>query len=499
MGATVPAKLNPVTQILGTRCGLNGSKTTTYASGGYFSRMRHVLPYGGKKVRLVFAPMRMSNDATPPVERGVYLSDPTFANVGISANVVAGGSGYVVGDRFVGTVNTGEVPPLGWVEAVSSGVVTSVVLTQGGLFAHPRPNVAVLATTGGSGTGLTISLNTKPYLNVLHAGLEQVYSNQAPFAAGSNVGGIVPALQRLDGLESTVHIKDTVNGLLVSEPLHESFAANAIVGSRVWMPTKAYTGRLAIAANAEYGGAGTDITLNGTAPATSAGMYCYQPIAIIGELDTPKPSFVFIGTSIIWAQASGSPTEDQGDSDGYVGWAERAAGNKVAWSNFAAPGDRMSSFVNPTTAQYRLSALEYLRPSHVLDEYLANDLSDTFTNIQANKIKLWTMLQSMGVKHIWISTGFPQTTSTDGWATTANQTPNSPANANMQSYNTWILGTDLSQYGVEKVIDLRSVVESSPGSGLWVPNATADGVHPKASYEATIAVAAAPYFVNAVI
>jgi len=88
-----------------------------------------------------------------------YLSDTSVE----SATISAGGTGYVVGDVVTedgsGTASTRATFR---VTSVSSGVVAGLALVDGGTYSSNSANPA--ATTGGTGSGLTLTLTYKPAL-----------------------------------------------------------------------------------------------------------------------------------------------------------------------------------------------------------------------------------------------------------------------------------------------------------------------------------------------
>lgn len=88
---------------------------------------------------------------------GNLIIFPAFSNTSISTvSVAAGGSGYVVGD-VVGVVKTGASGGYLTVATVnSSGTVSAVTVTQGGI---GYSTTVSAATTGGAGTGLTVTIS----------------------------------------------------------------------------------------------------------------------------------------------------------------------------------------------------------------------------------------------------------------------------------------------------------------------------------------------------
>jgi hypothetical protein len=80
---------------------------------------------------------------------------------------------------------------------------------------------------------------------------------------------------------------------------------------------------------------------------------------------------------------------------------------------------------------------------------------------------------------VWLATVAPRTTSTDNWATVANQTPVT-GEAQRVAYNTSLRTSPPSW--VAGIFDVAAQVESSLNSGAWKATGTAfgytaDGIH----------------------
>lgn len=98
----------------------------------------------------------------------------------LSAVVVAGGTGYALGDIVTVSGGTNSVPAQFRVTAVNAGVVTSVVPNLGGFYTVLPSNPA--STTGGTGTGLTLTV-TWSYSLAANSGLGQ-FQVPTAYAAG---------------------------------------------------------------------------------------------------------------------------------------------------------------------------------------------------------------------------------------------------------------------------------------------------------------------------
>lgn len=127
--------------------------------------------------------------------------------------------------------------------------------------------------------------------------------------------------------------------------------------------------------------------------------------------------------------------------------------------------------------------LTTLRPTAV---YLNLSINDFVTNSTASAtVRSWEQqlvawIRSLGVLQVFTDTCEPNTTSTDSWATTANQTITTGGNlATQRNASLRSLGAQ-AYAGFDFFIDWAGIAEAVIGgvpSGLWVPNGTTDGIH----------------------
>jgi lysophospholipase L1-like esterase len=430
--------------------------------------------------------------------------------IAVSAIPAAAGTGYAVGDTIVPTVASNQVAPTLVVLALSGSTVTQLGVVDGGMFGlHPAAGLAQ-ASTSGSGTGCTITLTVKPGVCGFHIGFEQVWNTQTAYST-SALTGVIKLTKDATFNGPNPNFLCPPGDFFETDPIIVDIAANTAVGTRLWSNGFGFHGGRLLSGNdgialneyANYSSM-TDYSWGGTFPnqVTAYNNSGIQPVAIMGLLDTPKPSFVFIGDSITQgvASASGSPISDAFDSNAHIGWLEKAAANQVAWTNFSAGGDRVVNYLTGNQ-NLRLNAVQYLRPSHVVDTMAVNDFvaGSSFATFQAQKIAYWNKLRGLGVKEIWITTCTPVTTSTDVWATVGNQTVTA-ANTAIQAWNSWVRTlSNVTPYGVTKVLDVMAVVESSAASGKWAVGMTGDGTHPTTSAMTAMAAAVTAEFAAATL
>lgn len=112
--------------------------------------------YISKRFGTKFSGSRLlTTQALPFPREGVSIdgTEPAMM-VLLSAAVLAGGTGYVVGDIVTVSGGTFTTAARVRVDAVNTGVVTAVSVYDPGVYSEPSSNTA---TTGGTGTGLTLT------------------------------------------------------------------------------------------------------------------------------------------------------------------------------------------------------------------------------------------------------------------------------------------------------------------------------------------------------
>jgi hypothetical protein len=574
-GSLTPAALGaqPRYQLVGTRCGLNGL-------GGFFnstapgceSRIQHTLPYGAQSVYPLYAGFQMTLPGNVATESSLPLGAGYQAG---SAVAVATGSGYAVSDTIVPTVAANQTAPTLVVTAISSGAIAGLAVADGGLFSAIPAAALTQTSTSGSGTGGTFTLGVSASVAGLHLGIEQAWGTQTAFGATALTG--VRKLTKgatLSGAAGNVMLP---SGDMVSpDAVLVTLPAGTTIGTRMWtpgwnIPVGRFLSGSAGLNEDSHSAVLSDTAWNGTYPAHTSPAAGFQPIAIMGRLATPKPSFVLIGDSIMYGvvSAHGAATaHDTLDANGNGGWAERAAAQQVPWSNFSTSTDQLGLWLNNSGSAMRMRALEMIKPSHALDGLAVNDFvggAVSFATLQGYKIAFWKWLSAIGVKEIWAPTCTPYSSSTkglaalpaiasggagyaasatfnvtiaggtqsagaavvsvstngsgvvttvnsivnigyytvapattnsptggtgsglsltltlDGWLDTASQTA-SAANTAIQAWNSWLRGGNAAAYGVTRILDLGTDVESSVGSGLWPAGASLDGLHQAAQF-----------------
>ncbi len=193
-----------------------------------------------------------------------------------------------------------------------------------------------------------------------------------------------------------------------------------------------------------------------------------------------------MGDSIAYNSALGS-------SFGYI---EKGLDGHYGLINTSSPGDRLYWYLAGRRTYSKFADDD---ATTAIVEYCRNDMGDgrTAAQMEANLLTLWTTRHNAGQRVIQ-TTITPNTTSTDSWATTGNQTvANAGVEAHRVSLNNWIRagaptvgGTAVAPgtsgallagqvghplYGYWEIAD---EVETARNSGIWKAGYTTDGLHP---------------------
>ena len=212
----------------------------------------------------------------------------------------------------------------------------------------------------------------------------------------------------------------------------------------------------------------SDQTMSGTITQVSGNTTAtIGPVAIIAP--TSKPSVLLVGDS----RTQG--VNDAFDASGDVGETARSIGPSLAYINAGVAGDTVAGFI--ASGKLRTSLARYC--THVLVDFGVNDIygGATYSTLRGSLQTLWGFWQ--GRKSVWGTTITPHTTSSDSFATLANQTVTEPTDYARVFINDMIRnGT----FGLDGYFEVADQVESSRNSGKWKVNGSAyaytlDGVH----------------------
>lgn len=216
----------------------------------------------------------------------------------------------------------------------------------------------------------------------------------------------------------------------------------------------------------------TDMTMGGTiVDVGAASAPILSPTAIVGA--TRRPSVLILGDSRDYGFT------DNIDGDGDLGDIARMVGGAFSYINAGCAGDTLSGFITAHTKRAGLQAY----CSHVVfgDPINALRAGGSGQNKTAATVlgELQTILGYFPTKLCVTTTpGGPNPTSTDNWATLANQTVNANQ-AQIAAYCAAIRAGVANSIGFW---DIMYAIESSRDSGKWWTNGvalatTTDGLH----------------------
>lgn len=199
----------------------------------------------------------------------------------------------------------------------------------------------------------------------------------------------------------------------------------------------------------------TDKTMSGTILDSAPG-YAFPPAAIIAQ--TNNRSVFLIGTSRTFG------LKDTPDATGNIGQMERSLGPSYAYCNC---GISFDSAAHLAVNNAKRAALANAYFTDVIVEHGANEGSDTLATRQANLAIIYALFPTL---RIYGCTVTPNTTSSDSWATVANQT----IVWDLAAFNDWIRTRPVPLVAVFEISDL---VSNAHNSNKWIPGYTVDGVH----------------------
>lgn len=219
----------------------------------------------------------------------------------------------------------------------------------------------------------------------------------------------------------------------------------------------------------EYGTAGAypDKTASGTITSLSLAV-SYGPVAIVGQ--TARSGALIVGDSRAWG------TGDAMDVTLDAGTVGRSVGREFAYINACRSGERAGEML--ASGAKRAALAQYC--THVIAEYGTNDIHSEGVSAATLKTRLEGIIAMFPALPVYIATLEPNTTSSDSWATIANQTVHAN-NAVRVAHNAAVRAGTI--VGAKGYFEIADALESGRDSGKWkvtgVANGyTADGNHP---------------------
>lgn len=294
-------------------------------------------------------------------------------------------------------------------------------------------------------------------------------------------------------------VSDTVRAYL---PPNTPFwiRTNILVNpGQVWLKSRATTQNLLSGTVGEGVVVGANQVMSGTI--ANSNSYTFGPTAIIGVSDTARGSIFCFGDSIFTGGSTDStqPQLGFGEQGGYMG---RVFGDTWPILRCNISGQRVLHWQKssgPVANNYDdlLSLGQYAVSNLGINDVR---LGSALATIQSHVLNIWYSQKSRGIK-MYHCTLTPNTTSTDGWTTTTNQTV-TIYEANRVGFNDWLrdgapinittrvaapVGTPSSativRFGDVKhpasgYFETADEAESARNSGLWKATYTSDGLHP---------------------
>jgi hypothetical protein len=204
-------------------------------------------------------------------------------------------------------------------------------------------------------------------------------------------------------------------------------------------------------------------TVLGAAPAN-----CWHPIAVMALSD--KSVLLLTGDSIV-----AGVNDMLGDPSGGRGLLGRAAAYLGPQLNYGVPGDRANWYATGSNGTLRTAAAKTAGATSVLLELGVNDFfaaSRTADNVITDRATIRTLLTTAipGIR-VYDTTVTPETNSTDGWNTTANQTTiNVSANNYRAQFNDFMRG--LVGYGQPTTCTMNATSSLTGCTGLTTTTGT---------------------------
>lgn len=182
------------------------------------------------------------------------------------------------------------------------------------------------------------------------------------------------------------------------------------------------------------------------------------------------------GLQITWSTTGGFDPGGQSGGGGFI--ARGLDANNIPWVGITRSSDTMASWV--TRGYSRINLIEASGCSTVIFGLGVNDLASGLPTMQANALIIANQVASRPtVKAVLFATLPPYATSSDGFKTTVNQTPNG-AISTLIAFNNWGRARPAPFTGV---LEMANPVSSAVDSGLWTAGGavnclySCDGLH----------------------
>ena len=497
-----PLNLSQVAQ----RCGVNGEfSTVVYPFLGNHSR--HLCPGGADLISLVYSGFLLEPSEAPVVPGCYQAINVTYS----------GGTGYAVGDVdvFNPTATNGYAPIQTQIMSINSGAPTLVQVLDGGLFTGISASGMAPSYTTGLGTTAIATFTWKGGAYGVRASIEPVWDTQTFTGVNAIEPVVIGSTASSYAGQQFINILVPCGQFVQTDPIPVNVPIGGAIGIRAtYVGNNSPYGRRPIgsfygstnAANYEFSIANPnntyspgDIAVSNTSIGASTTNNLLQPMLILGA---PKLILPNVMCSFADSRATGgsSGTGAIGsycplDNDGNSGWFELAMASSGVifwpWVNMARGSDRASYAIPALNPPYtnpllngriqRLKAMAIARPTAVYINLSINDFinGESVATVLAYEQQLVTEARACGAKYVFTDTTDPNTTSSDSWATVANQTLSQNQSTYLAVRNSGLFNGSYNP-GYDFVIDQRPNVEyfaSGAYTGKWIASTTGDGIH----------------------
>lgn len=341
-----------------------------------------------------------------------------------------------------------------------------------------------------TGTCIDNAASTTVFVTTLTGNVTNRYGGQIiQFTSGANSG-----LRRYvtpTGFNTSTGALTVASAFPQAPAYGDTFKIIPVVYSRTFVAAPSATVNIPVGMKLWGGGSsapfegsttGSDLCDGGGTPGTSV-TTCYSPVALLGiPLNGVITSWALGGDSI--AEGTGDP--DSGGTNS-LGFMRRGMNDNYPYVHLAKGGEKTTHYTNftPSTGS-RVRRIAVAKGcTHHLYNYGTNDLSTmTLAQIQTEILEITAGVNATGAKCFWVPMP-PKTGSTDGWATTANQTPTSQESLRV-SVNDWLRDLSTSGYmqqaggaALAGIVDAFSVIEVNSSNvlttdgGYWLAGGAA--------------------------
>lgn len=484
------------------RNSLNGSQGTAgTANPDTLSRVTKTVQVDCSELRWVLTGFQMGI-----YEKGLIGNNAgvTGAFAAVSATPSAVGSAYAVGDVLTFAIGTADLAAV--VLRVSrigaSGAVAEMEVVDRGALAAPLVDATAPASAtrrggGTAGSGATFNFTWQEYALAANLGIEPT-ANQS----GTGTAAIIKASAglRYDGLtpQTTLLVPDA--GLLVTDAVRIALPKGSPIAER--------TATIGAPPGVQRTTMGVDYFANASTPRTSPGAFTGTLAAgtgaatmgtvTLGRPSAPAPWFCIIGDSIDYGiVGGGGTTTDTGDSLQNSGAIERGLQQAGGYGllSMTRSGDALGNWYGSYNLRFmrmnllsRLSAEVNMGACVFVVGLCVNDVTagTTAAAIQLMIQQLCQDLLAFNPAGLFYETCMPGgVTSTDSFATVANQSVTASYDTARKAVNTWLRagggGLFTGQSGRTRtgLLDRAAAVEvNNAGVGVWGANLTNDGTHP---------------------